>query len=310
MDTYAVIDIGSNSVLLLIAKIEGRDIIPVYEEYKITRISKGLFDSGEISDEAASRTVNVLQNMLRKVKKYGASLKIIGTQPFRIAKNAGDVIEKIHQTIGYEMYVLSPREEALLAYLGATSVRGNNHKQKQMVVDLGGASTEIMFGQNGELLQYSSVPVGAVKISDAFQLTIAQNREKLIFVLRELEKMLSTELNSFLKKHAEETLVVGGTATTLAAIRKEVHMYDSKKLERTVLEQEWLHTQFLQLGQMDIPERKNVPGMEAGREDIIVGGLATLLAITNVFNLNSVIISTRGPRYGAIRYFFMREKDS
>ena len=163
----ASIDIGSNTVLLLIAKVDlnTKKITPIFEKYEIPRISQGLTQGERIGLTQITKLLIVLKRYKSLINKYNCVKTIItATNALRIASNTDEIIDKIQSDLGLNVRVVSGEEEAKLSFLGVVS--SFNSIPNKLVIDIGGGSTEIILGRNNEIIYKKSFPIGAVGLTE------------------------------------------------------------------------------------------------------------------------------------------------
>ncbi len=274
--TIAAMDIGTNSVRLLIAKKEKNRIIPQQMFVKTTRLGEGLDVSGIISKEAIIRTVHELKQMQKYIDESQTRIVAVATSAVRDACNANELLAAIKTATGIDVKVISGRQEALLSYRGALSAI--EFSSPIVVVDIGGGSTEIVFKNNGDFKVFSS-NVGAVRCTEN-----SASPTKIFEILKEpLDNV--RELDSF------KLLAVGGTATTLAAIHKQLSVYDPEKIHASSVNIVDLAEIMFDLAGKSPDERKKVPGLQPERANIIVAGLLILWVIMTYLHCDEVVIS-------------------
>lgn len=308
MAKVGIIDIGSNSVLLLIAEINEKKIKPLHQEYAITRIAEGLFTTGEISERALKRTLTAVKQMVQNCKNLNAEIRIFITEPLRIAKNAEYVNQQFVSEVGVPIQVLSQKEEALFAYLGATYAISNKDEHSNLVVDLGGASTELVLGQKEKIVQWKSLPLGAVKITDEYNLRDPKSSASLDLIFQKVKEEYQKGIFALNQEMAVEAIFIGGTITTLASIDLSLEKYQEELVDGHQFSFERIKEMLYFLGEKDTSERFTIKGMERGREDVIVGGIIGILAIMDIYGLPGIKVSTKGPRHGAIVWYYLKNR--
>lgn len=247
-----VIEIGSHSVKCL----RGRR-----DDVEITRLAEGLARTGRISPKAAARTLRAVGRFLRK----GPAL-IVATHALRAAENRAAVLKRW----GLEVAVLSPEDEAIYSFLGATDGLGRG---PFVTVDVGGGSTEIVSTHSR-----TSVPIGAA-------------------TLTERPRRIDLSRVPWRRMGRTRFVAVGGTAATLAALSHPrrasfATLHGKRMLRREVAD--WLG----RLEALSIRRRCALRGMDPGRADIMPAGLRILLAAINAARVARFTVSTRGVRHG------------
>jgi len=274
---FAAIDIGTNSVRLLIAQRINDVIVPEHRDVKSTRLGEGLEATGKISVEAASRTLDALVIFKEAMQRFDVKqVKVVATSAVREASNAAKFLEWARQKVQLNIDIISGDEEAELSYLGACS--GFNISENNIVVDIGGGSTEIVFKQGSEII-YSSSPLGAVRCTE--------NSTTPTQIFAELEKYLNKIKN--LKDY--RLIAVGGTAMNLAAINKKLTVYDPELVHGSEVSIEELGKTIFYIGSKSLAQRLAVPGLQPERADIIIAGLLILWVIMTYASIDKVVVS-------------------
>lgn len=295
----ASIDIGSNSVILLIAEINRahKRFVPIKNIYATPRTSKGLFQNHEFDSGSIGRLKAVLREFTAACREYEVSLILPGaTQAFRKAKNAPEVIKEIKEELGIEIRVLSGAEEGLLTFYGASSII--EHYSGYMI-DIGGGSTEVILSECGGITFSHSFNFGAVSLCDMFNSLPPINGEK----VEELKKHVKEIVNEIspIPLKCYPSIAVAGTPTTLACMHLGIKDFDENKIEGYELS----HRDIMQLTQkmasLTPAEILEIYGpVVAGREDVILTGAVILLSLMEIMNLENIMVSTRGLRHGII----------
>lgn len=271
----AAIDIGSNSCRLLIADRNQKELMPIYRELKTTRISEGLNQSGKINVEALERTLRCLDHFKKSISDYGVlQYRAIATSAVREAGNGKEFIALAEERCQIKIDVVSGVEEARLSYLGVEKGLEVNHLP--LVVDLGGGSTEFICNQ---LDFIRSIPLGAVRATE------------LNMSAREIAERL-TEISQIKETFVDYPLImVGGTASSLAAIKLGLEIYDPHLVHGQILSRQDLVDLYQMLEKTPLALRKRIPGLQAERADIINQGALIILMIVDILGKNDLIVS-------------------
>jgi exopolyphosphatase / guanosine-5'-triphosphate,3'-diphosphate pyrophosphatase len=304
MGTRAVIDIGTNSVKLLVAEVSGGRVDPLYEGSEQTRLGAGFYETHRLSPEAIGKTAEAVRAFLENAQRFGpVTLHIIATSAARDAVNQTDLANAIRDATAKELAVISGEQEADWAFAGVAS-DAHLAQQPLLVMDIGGGSTEFVVGTKGERRAGRSFQVGTVRLLEKFSPSdppTPSEREKCLAWLR---AFFTADVQPFLKQHLggeRPTLVLtGGTASILARLKWQLLHYDRERIEGTVLHTGELAQQTAQLWSLPLDERKRLPGMPASRADVIIMGAAILEAAMEALAFDAARISTRGLRYGAL----------
>jgi len=298
----ASVDIGTNTVLLLIAEVEETsfEITPLLNEYKMPRIGRGLILSERITVERIEKLFTVLSEYKSIISKYNVdNVLVTATNALRIAANAPEIVERIKKQLSWNVNIISGKTEAEFAFLGAVPVSTKN--KNILVIDIGGGSTELILGNENSIEYRKSFPIGSVSVTENY----LKNSPPLDMGLRELKIHLETIFTEIKNKVAPDlTYSIAGTPTTLFCMMNEIKSFDDSIVEGGILKRGDIANLIQELQKLSSEEIRNDYGkIMQGREDIILGGSIILLNIMELLHLSNVIVSSRGVRYGAIVSF-------
>lgn len=290
----AAVDLGSNSFRLQIGRIIDHQIYPLDGLKETVRLAAGLTADKLLDNAAQRRGLNALSIFSERLRGFDASsVRAVATNTLRVAKNATVFLEKAEATLGFPIEVISGREEARLIYLGVAHTLANP-KQRQLVVDIGGGSTEVIIGENGEPLELESLYMGCVSYSLRF---FPQGRvDKNNFFAAELAA--SQELQNIV--HAYQALgwaVAIGSSGTAKAIMELLVQND---LSDYGITRDGLKALCAELIRAGTAARMRVAGMRADRSPVLAGGLAIMSAIFKVFDLDRMVFSEGALRLGVL----------
>lgn len=289
----AAVDIGTNSVLLTVAgRGPGGRLSPVHDSSRVCRLGEGMARSGGmISDAASQRALAALRELVIEARAHGAqSIHAAGTEVLRAAKNAGEFVGAASAIIGTDVRILTGEEEARMAWLGVTG--GRYPSKPTAVLDIGGGSTEYIRATTRGILQPLSVPIGAVTLMDA----VADGDPGALGGLA-AQALVG---NGFQPRPGDKLVMIGGTATTLAAVLKGVKTFNPKKIEGTRMGMADILGLLNRLWCMERSERARVPGMDPERVDTIVPGAVILAVAMKCLDAREGTVSTRGLRHGLL----------
>ena len=268
---YAVIDIGSNSVRLLL----WADGCSLSKTVLTTRLGEGISFSPRLLPQAIDRTVAAISELLKKAQDFGAvKIYAFATAAVRSAVNGQDFIHTVYENCGIIPEILSGEEEAEAGYLGALEGRDGG------IVDVGGASSEITIGKNGKIIYAVSADVGAVRLKDA----CGEDKQK-------LKNYIDEKISVYGTVPCCPMTLIGGTATSLAALEYGVEPYDPKVIHRSILTAERIGFWAEKLLSMKQSDRLLLKGMDRKRADILGGGALLLYEILNKIRAEKVSVS-------------------
>jgi exopolyphosphatase/guanosine-5'-triphosphate,3'-diphosphate pyrophosphatase len=305
----AVLDIGSNSIVLLVAKCYSNGHIePINEVFATTRLGKGISHTGILSEEAVKFTLDVSKEMQGIAMNEGAEdLIITATSAVRNAKNKSEFLVKCHQKLNIFPQVLSGKEEAKFTYLGATYE--DESENPLLTVDIGGGSTEVAFGTKNILVGAHSMNMGCATLSEMFNIGKGEWIPQRIAAKRFIKKNLFSivdDVHSWLAGRTPVIIASGGTATTFAALVLKENVYDRKHINSVKVDSKMVAVYARQLSRMSIEERIKVPGMEKERAEILPAGLLILSEFLHFFSFNEIRITANGLRYGVMKHYLQK----
>lgn len=274
---YAAIDVGTNSVRLLVANIMDDRINPLYRGLKTTRLGEGVGKQHFLLEIAMLRTVKALEEFMDTLKAFQVKkIRAVATSAVREATNSHELVKKI-QSLGLRLDVISGEEEAWLSYYGATSMFKEFFHP--FVIDIGGGSTELIYCSSGGQIFNTSIGAGAVRCTEEgwskeqIKSAFAPALEKVIFI------------------PTKNLVGVGGTITTLAAIDQKLLSYDPKLIQGYTLTLARIQAIWHELSVLPLEQRRLVPGLQPNRADIILAGIEILLTIMTQLKVDTITVS-------------------
>ena len=274
MKKFAVIDIGSNSVRLMFVA-DGKVL---YKTLQSTRLGEGIAQTKRLKKEAIERTALAVSNFFNRANSEGAKeVFAFATAAVRSAENGIEFLSRVQTLCGLNVEVVSGETEAEIGILGALG------KKDGSLIDVGGASTEIVVQKQGTAVYKHSADIGVVRLKDK----CGSNQALLKGVFDEAIKGYG------MIPLCGEVYAVGGTATTLAAIYLGLEEYDSEKITGTEISVNAMQGLADKLAQLSVEEIAALPCMPTGRADLIFGGTLWLLELMRRFGIEKIIVSDR-----------------
>jgi exopolyphosphatase/guanosine-5'-triphosphate,3'-diphosphate pyrophosphatase len=295
----AAIDIGTNTVLLLIAERgENGELVPVVDRAQITRLGQGVDRSRTLLPEAVERTLACLRDYALEIRGNGVSVvDVVGTSAMRDAKSSA-FIDRAKEILGVAPRVISGDEEASLSFSGG--LLGLGLAGPVTAFDIGGGSTEVIGGIAGptgnvKVEQRKSVDVGSVRLFERHIHSDPPSASEMSAVTA----FAMDQLRAISRPPAGQPLVgMAGTVTTIAAIARAVEPYDPARIHGLRLTSTEIAETGRRLASMTLAERKHVTGLEPKRADVIPVGAAIAEAVLAWAGASEVIVSDRGLRWG------------
>jgi exopolyphosphatase/guanosine-5'-triphosphate,3'-diphosphate pyrophosphatase len=297
MTRVASIDIGTNTILLLVADWEAQRVHPVFDTETTVRLGEGLHKTGLLSQEAMGRGVQTLRAykercFILNVQKVFA----VGTSALRQALNTQEFLSMIKKELDISIEVISEEEEARCSYL-AVAKELETMEEPLWVIDVGGGSTEFILGRKDHVETWLSLPLGAVGMTEEFLHSDPVREAEWDEMITAIREKLAAVPRS---DEPSRGVAVGGTATTLAAVEQGVEAFAPDNIHCFVLTQEALKRGLDLLRSKPLPERKKIPGLPPARADVILAGAAILYEALKKLECTSLRVSCRGVRYGIL----------
>ena len=284
----AAIDCGTNSVRLLITA-DGKTQIE--RLMRITRLGQGVNATGRLDPAAIERTLAVLREYRTVIDRHGVvDIRMTATSAARDASNSDEFFSAAREVIGIEPELISGEEEGRLSFLGATADL-DPADGPFLVCDIGGGSTEFIFGTT-EPEATISIDVGCVRMTEAWLHSDPPMPEELSQALSVIELHCDDVLRAIPQIGEAKTFVgLAGTVNAAAAVEIGMTTYDREKVHHLRMTRAMVEDVFRTLATESLEERKDNPGLEPERADVIVGGMCVLVTIMRRFGLREMLVS-------------------
>ena len=288
----ASIDLGTNSARLLIGTLdEGRQIRPLFVKKCITRLGGGFSRTTGLSPEARSRTLAVLRDFAVEITRHGvADIRAVATSAVRDAVNGPEFVEEVFHETGIRLRIIDGREEALLNLRGVAA--GLRLEGRFLLFDIGGGSTEYTLAQGASMIFTRSLPLGVVRLTEG-KGDIPSMEDK---IDRELEALRRDMVAAGHETFLSQAILVGtaGTPATLAAIDVKLSDFDYRKVHGHSLSLKAITRIRDTLFPLTPHQRLHVPGLERGREDLVVAGILITMRTMELFGFERLTVCDTG----------------
>jgi exopolyphosphatase/guanosine-5'-triphosphate,3'-diphosphate pyrophosphatase len=304
----AVIDIGTNSVKLLVADVAGADIQPVHETAEQTRLGRGFYESHILQPAELAHTAQAVASFAQQSRKLGAaSLRVFATSAARDAKNPGDLLNAVDAACGLRVEIISGEQEAEWAFRGVTTDPALA-RQPLLLLDVGGGSTEFILGQGEHKHYRQSFPLGAVRLMEAIPHSDPPKPAELAATRAWLREFLAREIAPQLelalaRERSQGSLLLvgtGGSASVLASMETGLGKFDRRKIEDTHLGAALVSKWVERLWSLPVAGRREIPGLPRKRADVMLTGAAIYEAAMGGLGFSELRITTRGLRFAAV----------
>lgn len=305
-ELYAGIDVGTNSVKMVIADLADGKAERVYEMSATTRIGEGMQAQGNrLREIPMRRTLDAIEALVAKAKEYHAETAAVATAALRDAVNREEFLQRVRERCGLNLEVIPGEEEARLSYLAARRDPHWRTCPHLMVIDVGGGSTELIQGESGteRIASRISVNLGAVKLTETYLKsdppTIAQLTAANQAAANGCSQAQFTEEVGRPGVEAFQVVGIGGTLTNLGAMDLGGSV-EPERLHGHRLTADALEDLIEKLASRTVEDRKQIPGLDPRRADILLGGAILLSQALARIGSGAVDVSTRGLRWGLL----------
>ena len=299
-----VIDIGTNSVKLLIADLHGGNISPHLETSRQTRLGRGLYGDGKLQAEPIEATVAAVNELLALARRNDCGdIRIIATSAVREAANSGELLESLGQAV----QILSGDDEARLAFAGAVSYL-RLVKQPVVVLDTGGGSTEVIVGDAGGMRFHLSLPLGSVRLMERHAVSDPPSADELAAVRESIDTQLRARGVPELRRQIAalgqaapvQLVATGGVASILAMMELSIDDHDRERMEAVGLSVERVAAWRGRLWGLHLARRREITGLPANRADVALVGSLIVEQSMRQLGFDALRVSTRGIRFGVL----------
>jgi exopolyphosphatase/guanosine-5'-triphosphate,3'-diphosphate pyrophosphatase len=297
---YATIDVGTNTVLLLVAEERGKKFEVVVERAEITRLGKGVDRTGHLDPEAIRGTVEAIGRFAAEARALGVKgIACIATSAARDAQNSADFFSATRAAADLTPEVISGDEEARLVYRSAWRDFGPG---PLAVLDVGGGSTEFTWGEGNDPTSRRSLQIGAVRLTERHVTTDPISRSELqLLTSHAREGCAALQGMEPIGSSGKARLVgVAGTVTTICAVAQELAKYDPEKVHGATLALTEVEQVRDRLAALPVAQRSQVPGLEPKRADVIVAGCTVVSEAMRATGFDRLTVSDRGVRWGLL----------
>lgn len=304
----AVIDVGTNSIKLLVADVTRHEVQPVWEGSIQTRLGQGFYDTHRLQPGPIAQTAEAVAIYAETALRHEAtSVRVIATSAARDAVNAEDLLNAIAAASGLPVEIISGEKEAEWAFQGVTS-DPNYARQPLLLLDVGGGSTEFILGQGGQKHFAQSFPLGTVRLLEKVPHSDPPSARELAacraWLKNFLQETVRPELEPALKRETKagqiELVGTGGTTSILARMEAKLESFDREQIENTRLSRERVRWQVNHLWSLPLAQRQQITGLPKKRADVILTGVVIYEAVMEEFGFAELRVSTRGLRYAAL----------
>lgn len=300
----AAIDIGSNSILLTIVEFEENFSSPkiLHDEARVIGLAKGVHANGNISVESCERAKDCLRDYRSIIDRFSVEadhVRVAATEGLRRPRNGKEVRRELEEVLGFTIELISGQEEAELSFWSVEHEFESSPEASKVVFDIGGASTELIWGNRQGPQRLCSIPMGCVLLSEAFGL---DKESEAIAAQSHFESLMMRE--NFFKELPDLSSVEGfgvaGTMTSLIAVAQSISPYKREKVHGQSIFQKQVIEWRDKILSLPLEKRKQLVGLEPKRADVFGAGLVILSCLMKAFQWNKVRCADSGVRFGLL----------
>lgn len=301
----AVIDIGSNSILMVIAELDSAGKIQILkDECRVCGLAKKLDEKGRVSPMSFSKAVAALREYRQILESYNLpTLEVLATESLRRPSNGEQIREELSKIIKQPIEIISGEREAELSFFSVQK-DSEDHEAMKVVFDIGGASTEVVLGNQNGIQSLESLPIGSVTITEKFKLDSPQIPQAAIEYLEGFVKETRVYSEIIQKNLITRGIGVAGTMTSLIAVDRQIEHFSKDLVHHQKISGQRTKEVCSRVLSHDMNGRKNIIGLPFDRADVFGGGLCILIALINAFHWSEVECMDAGVRIGRIFELF------
>ncbi len=298
----SVVDIGSNSIKLRVARCPAGRIEVLLDTTEVVRLGRRTAD-GRLRREAIRNGARVVEEMVRRSREMGAEPCLVGTMALRVAENAQDFLREILGRTGLEVRILSGEEEARLAWRGALD---GSDGGPFAVFDTGGGSTEFVFGASpGGATRSESVAVGAVSLTERFFAADPPAPESLDLALRYVRDLLLCSKIEWADPSRPPSVIgLGGGVVAMASVKLGLPGFAPLRLNGMELTRGDVEGQMRRYAAATLEARRRIRGLPASRADLVLASSCIVLCALEALGAGSFTVSINGLRHGLLVRMF------
>ncbi|HEY0550596.1 MAG TPA: hypothetical protein VGF13_13410 [Verrucomicrobiae bacterium] len=302
----AVIDVGTNSVKLLVADVQRHFVIPIHEESEQTRLGQGFYETNRLRAEAIADTAHAVAQFAALAReKHAESLRLIATSAARDAQNQQELIAAVRRASGLTIEIISGQQEGEWVYQGVRSDPALVGR-RLLILDIGGGSAEFIIGQDERPEFSQSFPLGSLRLLEHLRPSDPPAPAELEHCRNYLRQFFAENIRPTIGpalapgRSKTQLIGTGGAATILARMEYALDKYQRHKIEGARLSRNSVERWMQKLWSLSLAERKNIVGLPKKRADVILTGMAIYEAVLKEFGFDELSASTRGLRFAAV----------
>lgn len=297
MAKYASIDIGSNTLLLLIADDSSGSLVSVVDQCEFGRLGQGMATSSRLHPEAVERSLAIVKRYRALLDEH-ETLRVgcVATQAIREAENRAEFVKPAEEILGTSIEIIAGQREAELVASAVAHSFPELCQNELVVVDVGGGSTEFIHIKDQKLVSLESLPIGAVRLTERYLLSDPPTPEE----TQRLLSQIDAELAALDLPPGVPVVGTAGTATTIASLKLQLGEYQPELIHGLRLSSSEVTNTLNSLLETPLSNKKLLRGLEPQRADVIAGGVAIYSRVLQDLQASSFVVCDRGVRWGLV----------
>lgn len=307
MPRYAAIDVGSNSIRLMVAEADRAGAMQtLIEDRQVTRLGESVFRTGQLDPQVAEDALAVLTRMTAAFRTHSPlAMRVVATAALRDASNSEDFLERATEITGVPLEVISGQEEARLIHLGVES-RWPHPQERILIIDIGGGSAEIIEAEGGEMKTAFSRPLGAVRLQTVILTSDPPTPEDLERMQEYIDEKLAVALKRIPRGGFARAIGTSASASAVVCAVNRIPRPKRELADQRRATREQITQLYRQLAAMNLAARRKVQGIGPRRAEIILPGAAVLMRVLEEFDIPQLAYCAAGVRDGIIRDLALR----
>lgn len=302
-----VVDIGTNSTRMLIFRLDKKGrFLRVNKSVRYTRMGQGVDQTKRLHEDAIKRNLEALEEFKSIGEDYGVvDYYIFGTSAMRDAENTQEFVDLVKEKLDLEVVVVSGDKEAEYGFFGVSQT----FDDAVLIFDIGGGSTELIYGEGDELRNIFSLNLGCVRSTEKYIRNDPPTATEIAELKGAALSFLKDQAATILPQQPFTLVGIGGTATTISTIKQGLQIYDSERVHKSQVTLTELQDILRELEALSLEERSTIAGLEAKRADVIIAGGIILEAILEFTGRDAFTVCDYDNLEGAAYEVFLKPEE-
>ncbi len=297
---YAAIDVGSNSIRLLVAEVNERRTKTLVSDRQVVRLGTGVFRDGRLSESSADLACRVLQRMADEYREWNVdAVRAVGTSALRDASDQGRFLARAGEILGTPLEVVSGIEEARLVQMGVAALWPHPDK-RVLIVDVGGGSAQLIVSDGGRFVRAFSRPLGAVRLTETFLKSDPPDSREVSRLQKHVREQIAEPIEELCGTEPHRMVATSSSASAIVCAVNDIKRSRRDEADGLAATGKQVRDLFRKVTERDTESRAKITGIGPRRAEIIVAGVAVLGEILERTGLPRLHYSTAGVRDGII----------